>query len=348
MDPRTELRPAAAPPVRKQGLRQPAAAAPAVPVEAHSADTAPLPAETASGTRTEKVLAATSAAALWLRDSGLAVVGYLGVLVVCGYGWRTSFIGLHTFAMDHMGLSDDDAWGVPITFDGGAGVLTLVVARAAMNGRGAIVWRLGVLALTLLSSWINWVHIADPDGRQIASLLPIVAVGAFEGLLSEARKAHERRTGNVRPRLSLLRWVFDFTGTLSILRAYVLGIPLPDQMADAAKTIQAVPVSKPKTKRQQQRPSSQPKPKAPTGDLRVPEPPQLGSGNAEIINIELVRKYGDKSARAITLWLNSIEAGEELSLRKIDGLIQANGTAKFAIKKYVAEYGDPRKKAVNE
>lgn len=191
-------------------------------------------------------------AALWLRDGGLAGVGYLGVLVVCGYGWRTSFIGLHTFAMDHMGLSDSDAWGVPITFDGGAGVLTLVVARAAMNGRGATVWRLGVLALTLLSSWINWVHIFDPDGRRIAALLPIVAVGAFEGLLSEARKAYERRTGNVRPRLSLLRWVFDFTGTLRILRAYVLGIPLPDQMIAAAEAVQVEPAVS-KTKRQRRR-----------------------------------------------------------------------------------------------
>lgn len=222
--------------------------------------------------------------ALWLRDSGLAVVGYLGVLVVCGYGWRTSFIGLHTFAMAHMGLSDDDAWGVPITFDGGAGVLTLVVARAAMNGRGAVVWRLGVLALTLLSSWINWVHIVDPDGRRIAALLPIVAVGAFEGLLSEARKAYERRTGNVRPRLSLLRWAFDFIGTFRILRAYVLGIPLPDQMVAAAETVQAEPAAV-KTKRQRRRSQPAKAKKVETKPAPDPAEPSEPREDADVIDL---------------------------------------------------------------
>lgn len=351
MDPRTELQPVAAPPVRKVGLRRPTAA-----VSTPAADTglasAPPPSPPAAAPPAaparRPVLEATRDAALWLRDIGLGASGYLLLVVVAGAGFTASFLGLHSFGMTRMGLSEHQAWLVPVAIDGADIGLSVTALRAAMAGRSAALNRLMIFACTAISSWINFEHISDWYGRLIAALLPILAVILLEFLLGEARAAYERRIRGARPRLSMLRWVFDRTGTLAILRAYVLGMPLPDQMAEAAKTIQTEPAAKPKTKRQQQRPSSQPKPKATAGDLRVPAPPQLGSGNADVIDIELVRKYGDKSARAITLWLNSIEAGEELSLRKIDGLIQANGTAKFAIKKYIAEYGDPRKQAVNE
>lgn len=176
-------------------------------------------------------------AGLWLREGGLGLLGIAIALGCAGSGWYDSFIGLHQFAMDHMGLSSRDAWFVPTTFDGGALGLMLVVARAAMHGRGAIVWRLGVFALTGLSSWINWQHISDKHGQPIAALLPVVSAAVFEGLMDEARKAHERRSGDVRPRLSLLRWCFDFSGTKAILKAYVLGQPLPEGFAEAADSV---------------------------------------------------------------------------------------------------------------
>lgn len=168
-------------------------------------------------------------AGLWLRDTGLGAVGYALVTVVAVAGWWASFVGLHAFATAHMGLSDHEGWLVPLTFDGAALGLTVCVARAAMHGRGALVWRGLVVAFTGLSAWINYTHIDDPRGRLVAALLPISAVTVFEALMGEARAAYERRSGRVRPRIHPLRWVFDWTGTWAIVRAYVLDIPMPDR-----------------------------------------------------------------------------------------------------------------------
>jgi hypothetical protein len=176
---------------------------------------------------------------LWLREFGLGILG-LGLSGVVAYhGFKASFIGLHKFAMEHLGLNNQDAWSVPITVDGGALVITIMAFRAAIHGRSAMGWRLGVLALTSLSAWINYNEVHDPKGKWLASLLPIIAVSVFESLMSEARKAHERRTGNVAPRLSLLRWCFDFSGTKAILRAHTLGQPLPEGFAEAAVVVEA-------------------------------------------------------------------------------------------------------------
>ncbi|HEX5495859.1 MAG TPA: DUF2637 domain-containing protein, partial [Mycobacteriales bacterium] len=160
------------------------------------------------------------AAGLWLRDTGLGAAGYVLVATVAVAGWSASFVGLHQFATDHMGLADTAAWLVPTTFDGAALGLTMSVARAAIHGRGAMVWRLLVVAFTGLSSWINYTHIDDPHGRWVAALLPISAVTVFESLMSEARQAYERRTERVRPRIHPLRWLVDFGGTWEIVRNY--------------------------------------------------------------------------------------------------------------------------------
>ena len=173
------------------------------------------------------------AVGLWLRDTGLGVTGYVLVAVVAVAGWSASCVGLHRFAVDHMGLTTGAAWLVPTTFDGAALGLTVSVARAAMYGRGAGLWRVLVVAFTALSAWINWVHITDPAGRWVAALLPVSAVTVFESLMGEARQAYERRTGRVRPRIHPARWLFDPSGTLAIVRAYVLDVPLPDRLASA-------------------------------------------------------------------------------------------------------------------
>lgn len=165
----------------------------------------------------------------WIRSTGLGAVGFLLVLVVAGAGWAASFIGLHDFAVNHMGLTDDSGWLVPITFDGAPLGLTLVVYRASISGRGAAIWRVLIFVFTGLSSWINWQHIDDPTGRWIASFMPPAAVILFEGLMSEARA-----TASDRPRLHPLRWVIDRRGTWAMYRAYVLGIDLPAHLKTAA------------------------------------------------------------------------------------------------------------------
>jgi hypothetical protein len=173
----------------------------------------------------------------WARDTGLGITGFVVVLIVALAGWTASFIGLHNFGMTHMALDQDTAWLVPITFDGAAGGLSLVVFRASINARGASLWRLLIVVFTALSSWINWEHITDPTGRWIAAFMPPAAVILFEGLMSEARAAAARRDGSERPRVHLLRWFVDRSGTWAIYRAYILGIELPDALKEAAAGI---------------------------------------------------------------------------------------------------------------
>jgi hypothetical protein len=169
-------------------------------------------------------------AALWLRDTGLGSFGFALVLVVALSGWSASFIGLHLFGMQHMLLSHRAAWLVPMTFDGAPAGLSIVVMRAGIHGRTAPLWRTLIVAFTALSSWINWEHITDHFGRDVAALMPPAAVILFEGLMSEVRAAARARDGSaVRPRLHPLRWVFDWTGTVDLVRRYVLGLPLPKE-----------------------------------------------------------------------------------------------------------------------
>src|SRR5438445_13774705 len=103
-------------------------------------------------------------AAAWIRDSALSVTAVLLVLATAASGWSASFISLHEFAMAHMTLSSGAAWLVPGTFDGAALGLSLLAFRAATFGRASLGSRIYVYGFTGLSSWINYVHIPDPQG----------------------------------------------------------------------------------------------------------------------------------------------------------------------------------------
>jgi hypothetical protein len=142
-----------------------------------------------------------------------------------------------------MGLSETAAWLVPITFDGAPAGLSIVVMRASTHGRPALVWRMLIIAFTSLSSWINYQHIDDPLGRTVAAFMPPSAVILFEGLMSEARAAAQRRLGRVAPRLHPLRWVFDRSGTYDLYRRFILGLPLPDAFDATASHTPATPVA---------------------------------------------------------------------------------------------------------
>lgn len=195
-------------------------------------------------TRTQRI----RDAALWCRDSLLGGLGYTIVLAVAAAGWAASFIGLHDFGMHHMALSDNAAWLVPLTFDGAPAGLSIVVARASTHGRPALVWRLLIVGFTGLSSWINYQHIDDDLGQGVAAFMPPSAVILFEGLMSEARAAAQRRLGRAIPRLHPLRWAFDRKGTLDLYRRYILGLPLPDAFDATASTAPAslpAPAKKP-------------------------------------------------------------------------------------------------------
>jgi hypothetical protein len=206
------------------------------------------------------------AIALWARDSGLGSFGFALVLGVALSGWSASFIGLHDFGVHHMHLSNGAAWLVPATFDGAPAGLSIVVMRAGIHGRSALLWRLLIVAFTVLSSWINYEHINDPVGRIVASFMPPSAVILFEGLMSEVRAAAHRRDGRtIRPRLHPLRFVFDWSGTIDIIRSYVLGLPLPETLSVAVAealserpTVAAVPAMKAPRKDATERPAVAP------------------------------------------------------------------------------------------
>lgn len=187
-------------------------------------------------TRSTSLGAAIQSVLLWTRDFGLSTLSVALLLGVATAGWTGSFIGLHDYAMAHMQFTPDEAWLVPLAFDGAAFGLSISSARAAMYGRSAIGSRILVVGFTGLSSWINWLHINDPQGRFVAALLPPAAVVLFEAVLAEMRAASERRSGRVRPRLHPLRWVVDPPGTWNIYRSWILDIPLPQVLADSVES----------------------------------------------------------------------------------------------------------------
>lgn len=176
-----------------------------------------------------------------LRDNGLASLAMFLVAAVAVAGWAASFIALHAFAQEHIGLTERAAWLVPSTFDGAALALSLLSFRAAIYGRASLGSLLYVYGFTALSSWINWIHIDDRQGKIVSALLPIAAVLAFGKVLKEAREAYERRHGKVvfkvRTGLLMLRWTVDRRGTRAAIRNEILAIPVQALVGLGADTL---------------------------------------------------------------------------------------------------------------
>lgn len=182
-------------------------------------------------------------ASLWIRDTGLGTFGVALLVVVAGAGWGGSTIGLHDFAVAHMSYTGWAAWLVPVAFDGASVGLSISAFRASVNGRGAPLIRLGIVAFTSLSAGMNFIRIDDFWGRRIAALLPVAGVILLESLLSEARRAYERRHGvAVRPRIHPLRPIFGPIDTIKIMRSWVMAIPLPPAMTTPTVTQPVVAV----------------------------------------------------------------------------------------------------------
>lgn len=176
-----------------------------------------------------------------IRDNGLATAAMFLVVAVAVAGWAASFIALHAFAREHIGLTERAAWLVPATFDGAALSLSLLSFRAAIYGRASLGSLMYVYGFTALSSWINWIHINDPQGKLVSALLPIAAVLAFGKVLKEAREAYERRHGKVvfkvRTGLLALRWMVDRKGTRAAVRNEILAIPVQALVGLGADTL---------------------------------------------------------------------------------------------------------------
>jgi hypothetical protein len=148
---------------------------------------------------------------LWValrRLSVAALVTAVFSLVACTAvaGYWASFIGLHEFAMTHMGYEPKPAWLVPIVIDGAALGLSIAATVLAWWRSASPVISLLILGFTSVSSWINYQHITDAAGRKTASLLPFAAVILLEVLLSLLRRV---RGDHTRKRASawLTKWL---------------------------------------------------------------------------------------------------------------------------------------------
>jgi hypothetical protein len=278
-------------------------------------------------TRPSKLVKLQKAAA-WIRDTGLGTFGVVLLLVVTAAGWGASTIGLMDFAVKHMAYEGWKRALVPTAFDGAAIGLSIAAFRAAINGRSALFARLGIAGFTALSSWMNWKHIADPIGQPIGALLPVSAVILMESLLAEARRAHEARTKQPRPRIHPLRWVFDRSGTKAILKAHVLGLPLPDQFAAAAAKLQedeqaAAEATKGRRRRSARPPVVQP-------ETTQPQGPVPSDAVTEVIPV-----ITDESSGRHAQVAEVIELDQERP-----GWLTTEMTAKEAIWRYLDEHGE--------
>lgn len=147
-----------------------------------------------------------------LRNTVLGHLGFALVLIVAGAGWYLSYHNLHGYAVAAMGFTPGNAWLVPVVFDGAPLGLSIVVYRARLQARAAVLWRAGIWAFAALSAYVNWIHVpATQNADLLAALLPIAAVVLFEGLMHETHKAAQLDLygGRVVPRLTLACWILD-------------------------------------------------------------------------------------------------------------------------------------------
>jgi hypothetical protein len=133
----------------------------------------------------------------------LTVTVLLGVTATSGYS--ASFIGLHAFAVEHMGYSPQQAWLVPVAIDGAALGMSIAAFVMALLGIFSPTISLLIVGFTSVSSWIQYQHLTDSVGRRTAALLPFVAVILLEVLLALLRRV---RT-NARPSHGLFSKLAD-------------------------------------------------------------------------------------------------------------------------------------------
>lgn len=160
-----------------------------------------------------------------LRNTALGHLGFALVLIVAGAGWYLSYHNLHGYAVDAMGFTPSNAWLVPVVFDGAPLGLSIVVYRARLQARAAVLWRAGIWAFAALSAYVNWMHVpAAQNADLLAALLPIAAVVLFEGLMHETHKSAQLDLygGRVVPRLTLACWILDHRRTFTAFRAKAL------------------------------------------------------------------------------------------------------------------------------
>lgn len=176
-------------------------------------------------TRVEHTWRAFTRLAAVLRNTALGNLGFVLVAIVAGAGWYLSYHNLHGYAVEAMGFSPGNAWLVPVVFDGAPLGLSIVVYRARLQARAALVWRAGIWAFAALSAWVNWLHVPSVDHADaLAALLPLASVVLFEGLMAETHKAAQAdlHGGAVVPRLTLACWVLDGRRTFHAFRVKAL------------------------------------------------------------------------------------------------------------------------------
>jgi hypothetical protein len=122
-----------------------------------------------------------------------------------------SFASLAAWGRDALGLTEAQAWLVPLSLDGAAFASAIIVATAAAHGRGGGLARFMLWACTLGSAAANARHGAAVGGDAVAlGLAPIFATGMLEVALRFFHREALEARGAVQPplpRFGLVRWL---------------------------------------------------------------------------------------------------------------------------------------------
>lgn len=174
---------------------------------------------------------------VWSATAGVAVAG-----------WWGSFIGLKTYANDHMGLVGDVGAVLPGVVDGMAFAMMAMATRSAIRGNGAFRPKFFVKVATALSAWANYTHTPDPQGRWFSALLPILASAAFHELLRSVKEAADHKSGRnkfqVRPALLAFRLLLDRRETWKSIKSEFTNIGIQNLIGTRVGEL-AVPVPTP-------------------------------------------------------------------------------------------------------
>lgn len=111
--------------------------------------------------------------------------GYAIVAIVALAGGLLSATHLAAWTVQNMHAAPWASWLTPVTFDLCPTGLTIMVHRARRDGRGAVVFRLLIVAFAGISAYINYSFVGHGSASWIAALLPLSACALLEAIFAD-------------------------------------------------------------------------------------------------------------------------------------------------------------------
>jgi hypothetical protein len=171
-----------------------------------------------------------------MTDHALDYATALGVTVLIGVGFITSYTTLSTLAAERGQFPPWLAAAVPLAFDAGIITLSLKVCRLAREGRSALALRLVIAGLSVSTVVANSAAGADWPARLLHAVPPAMFVVCFESVIVSVRRHALQRMGLLPaplPRVRGVRWLLDPWPTWCAWRAMVLAdtdLPRPQDV----------------------------------------------------------------------------------------------------------------------